>query len=209
MKEGTWRGLMAGVVAIMAMVCSNTVLAELEWTLKKSRDGIQAFTARIENNDHLAFKGETVVADKTIDDVLAVMRDVPNMDKWLHTCYDPEILQDEDSLTRIIHMKNHTPTFLVAERDLILRQSITRSSPTTAEITLTGLPEQMPVQKSFVRIPYFDGRWEFEQTSAGLRIVYSGVIDPGGGLPVSITNMMVVDTPFETLKKLVAFMSRS
>ncbi len=187
---------------------TQSVAAELEWTLKKSRDGIAAYTAQIESKDNLAFKGETLIPGITLDQVLAVMRDVPKMDQWLHGSYDLEIVAEEEGLSRIIHMKNHTPTFLVAERDLVLRQAITRTSPTTAEIVLTGLPDQIPARKSFVRIPFFDGRWQLEQTAQGVRTVYSGVIDPGGSVPASITNMMVVDTPFETLKKLTAVLTR-
>lgn len=194
---------------MVSMSWGQSVLgAEVEWTLKKSRDGVSAYTARLDNNDHLAFKGEALLPGQTLDQVIAVMRNIDSLDQWLHTCYDPVIVQEEEGLSRIVHMKNHTPTFLVAERDLVLRQKIERTSSSTAHVTLTGLPDAFPLQKSFVRIPFFDGRWELEQTADGVRAVYSGVIDPGGGLPASITNMMVVDTPFETLKKLIAFMAR-
>ena len=203
-----WRKGMMGVMLVGALWGQAGLAAELDWKLKKSRNGVSAYTAKMENNDHLAFKGETLLQGRTLDQVIAVMRDVPNLDQWLYTCYEPVILQEEEGMSRIVHMKNSTPTFLVAERDLVLRQAIERTSPTTAVMTLTGLPDQMPPQKSFVRIPYFDGKWEFEQTADGVRAIYSGVIDPGGGLPASITNMMVVDTPFETLKNLTAFMAR-
>lgn len=194
-------------VTLMSMLWGATALAdEPDWTLKKSRDGVSAYTAKLDNSDHLAFKGETLLRGKTLDQVIEVMRDVPGMAKWLHTCYDPVILQEEEGLSRIVHMKNSTPTFLVAERDLVLRQSIERPTPTTAVMKLTGLPDRLPRQKSFVRIPFFDGQWEFEQTPEGVRTVYSGVIDPGGGLPSSVTNMMVVDTPYETLKNLSRLM---
>ena len=209
MKLSLGRRLAAGVVIMSMMLGGSALAADLEWTLKKERDGIRAYTAKLQNNDHLAFKGEAVLKGQTLDRVIAVMRDVNTLDKWLHTCYDPETVQEEEGLSRIVYMKNHTPTFLVAERDLVLRQKIERTSPTTAHVTLTGLPTAVPEKKSFVRIPFFDGQWELEQTTDGVRAIYSGVIDPGGGLPTTITNMMVIDTPFETLKKLNAFLQRS
>jgi len=208
MLAASWCKRLMGVMLMSLLWGQSALAGEPEWTLKKSRDGIKAYTAKLDNNDHLAFKGETVLKGKTLDQVITVMRDVPNMDKWLHTCYEPVILQEEEGLSRIVHMKNSTPTIFVAERDLVLRQAVERTSDTTARMKLTGLPDQIPPQKSFVRIPYFEGLWEFEQTSEGVRTVYSGVIDPGGGLPTSITNMMVVDTPFETLKNLSRYMGR-
>lgn len=208
MQKTVWRRILTGVMLMGALWGQVGVAAEPDWQLKKSRDGISAWTARLENNEHLAFKGETLLRGKTLDQVIEVMRDVPGMAQWLHTCYDPVILQEEEGMSRIVHMKNHTPTVFVAERDLVLRQQLERTSPTTARLTLTGLPDHLPKQKNFVRVPFFDGKWEFEQTVEGVRAVYTGVIDPGGGLPTSITNIMVVDTPFETLKNLSRFMAR-
>lgn len=202
-----WRKGLMGVL-LMSTLWGPALADDVAWTLKKSRDGVTAYTAKLDNSDHLAFKGETLLRGKTLDQVIEVMRDVPGMAKWLHTCYDPVIVQEEEGLSRIVHMKNSTPTFLVAERDLVVRQTITRTSDTTAQLILTGLPDHLPKQKGFVRIPFFDGKWEFEQTAEGVRTVYSGVIDPGGGLPASVTNMMVVDTPFETLKKLAKVMGK-
>jgi hypothetical protein len=208
MTTAMLRTVLWGVTLMGTLLGQTGLAAELDWKLKKSRDGISAWTARLDNNDHLAFRGETLLRGKTLDQVITVMRDVSGMAQWLHTCYDPVILQEEEDMSRIVHMKNHTPTVFVAERDLVLRQQLERTSPTTARLTLTGLPDYLPPQKSFVRIPFFDGKWEFEQTVDGVRAVYSGVIDPGGGLPASITNMMVVDTPFETLKNLSRFLAR-
>ena len=182
--------------------------ANPEWNLKKSRDGITAYTAKLENNDHLAFKGEAVIPAATLEQTIAVIRDVTHLDQWLYTCYEPKLLKDEDEHSSLIYMKNHTPTFFVAERDLVLRLSVEREADGLAHITLTGLPDAMPEVKSYVRVPYFLGKWDLEQVPEGVRAIYSGVIDPGGGLPATISNMMVVDTPFETLKNLVAFMAR-
>lgn len=199
-----WMGiLMAGMLA-----GQGAFGADLDWKLKKSRNGINAYTAKMANNDHMAFKGETLLKGKTLDQAIAVLRDVPHMDQWLHTCYEPKLVQDENPATRIIYMKNNTPTFLVAERDLVIRQVVERTSPTTAVITLTGVPDLYPRQDGFVRVPFFDGKWEFEQNADGVRAIYTGMIDPGGSMPTSITNMLVVDTPFETMKKLAAYMGK-
>src|SRR5690606_36283242 len=157
MKLSFGRRLAAGVMVMSMMLGGSALAADLEWTLKKERAGIRAYTAKLQNNDHLAFKGEALLKGQTLDRVIAVMRDVDTLDQWLHTCYDAEPVQEEEGLSRIVYMKDHTPTFLVAERDLMLRQKIERTSPTTAHVTLTGLPAAVPEKKSFVRISFFDG----------------------------------------------------
>lgn len=191
-------------IVLMALFLSQLSFADndLKWEEKKSKNGIVAYTAEVENSVHLAFKGETVMQGVTLDQMIEIMRDVPGMANWLHTCYEPSIVREEEGLSRIVWMKNSTPTVLVSDRDLVLRQNLIRKSATSATLELTGLPKELPESKGFVRIPYFKGEWTFDETDAGLKVTYSGVIDPGGALPAFVTNAMVVDTPFETLKKL-------
>ncbi len=196
-------------LVVMALFLSQLSFADadLKWEEKKSKNGIAAYTAEVENSVHLAFKGETVMKGVTLEKMIGIMRDVPGMANWLHTCYEPSIVREEEGLSRIVWMKNSTPTVLVSDRDLVLRQNLIRTSETSARLELTGLPKELPESKGLVRIPYFKGEWTFDETDAGLKVTYSGVIDPGGALPAFVTNAMVVDTPFETLKKLrrVAF----
>lgn len=189
---------------IMSLLFSQLSFAntELNWEEKKNKNGIVAYTAVVDTSANLAFKGETVMKGVSLNQMIEIMRDVPGMAKWLHTCYEPRILREEDNLSRIVHMKNSTPTVLVSDRDLVLRQQVIRTSPTSARLELNGLPKEMPETKGFVRIPYFKGEWAFDETDAGLKVTYSGVIDPGGALPAFVTNALVVDTPYESLKKL-------
>ncbi len=186
----------------IALTAQAAVFDTLDWEVRKQAKGITASTAEVQGQKNLAFKGETVMRDVTIEQMLSIMRDVPGMSAWLHTCYEPKVVKEESDTSRIIHMRNETPTFLVSDRDLVLRQDIRRIDATHAQIDLTGLPEAVPADKGFVRIKHFEGSWRFEETTGGLKVVYEGVIDPSGALPAWVTNVMVVDTPFETLRKL-------
>jgi hypothetical protein len=198
------------IAMLTALLATGVAHAsDLDWQVKKQNDGIVASTAEVKGQKNLAFKGETTLPGVSIDKMISIMRDVPGMSKWLHTCYDPKTVKDVDDTTRIIHMRNETPTFLVSDRDLVLEQKITKDSPTKASITLTGMPKAVPEDGSFVRIKHFQGSWQFEETSEGLKVVYEGVIDPSGALPAWVTNVMVVDTPYETLKKLRAVAAKS
>lgn len=191
-------------ILIVSLLISQWSFAntELVWEEKKNKNGIVAYTAEVDTSANLAFKGETVMKGVSLDQMIEIMRDVPGMAKWLHTCYEPRVLREENAMSRIVHMKNATPTVLVSDRDLVLRQQIIRTSPTSARLELNSLPKEMPATKGFVRIPYFKGEWAFDETDAGLKVVYSGVIDPGGALPTFVTNALVIDTPYESLKKL-------
>lgn len=199
MSQLIWQGLVPAVFLLFSLSASA---AQPDWALQKSAQGVKVYTARSEKSDHLAYRAETLIPGRSVDDVLTVMRDVPGLVNWLHTCYDPALVAQEGDDINIVYMKNESPSFLVSERDLVIRQTFKRLSPETATVELTGLPDRVPPQKGFVRIPLFEGGWLIEQQGSDVKVVYSAVMDPGGAVPASVSNMMVVKMPFETVRKL-------
>ncbi len=200
------RSLSVGVL-VMSLLLSRDVIAS-DWNLKKSKENIQAYTQEVPGHAQLAFRGVTTMTG-TVDELIAIHRNVSSMPRWLYTCYDPIIVENERDDSRIIYMKNKTPLF-VSERDLVLRQKIIKDSDSHASIMLTGLPDKYPKQKGFVRINYFEGSWDFNQVEPNkVRVEYKGVIDPSGALPAIATNMMVVDTPYESLRALRDYLTKT
>lgn len=172
-----------------------------EWNLVKDKNGIQAYTRSVPNSDHLQFKSEGVVKTN-IASLVYLMRDMEVMDRWLHTCYEPVLVEESDKATRLIHMKNETP-FVVKDRDLVLTQKMIKVSDTKVLIELAGKPESLEKNSKYVRIPMFHGAWRLTQIDQdSTNVEYFGHIDPGGAIPAFITNSMLVDTPYESIRKL-------
>src|SRR5690606_16877145 len=168
---------------------SAPVLAD-NWSLDFDRNNIKVYTKQEKGSAHLHFKGVSVYAT-TIERALEVMRDVSNMHGWLYSCYEPKLLKEEGENSRLVYMKNSTPTFFISDRDLILRQLFDNPSEDYASLNLLGLPNEIEPVDGLVRIPHFQGLWEFRKVNQNeIEITYSGSFDPGGKLPTSITNLL-------------------
>jgi len=186
----------------LAFLFATSGWGNANWVLDKESLGIKTYTKKIAGSKYLAFKG-VLTMEATIDQLVSVMRDIPSMEGWLHTSYDLILVSSESETSRIIYMKIHTPTFLVAERDLVLRQEIKRVRPDYAYIQLIAVPGAADVLDDYMRISGFSGRWDFEKISdEHVKVTYEGMVDPGGYLPAVIANLMVTETPYETLRKL-------
>lgn len=194
------------LLLLATLMTSPSALATPEdWRLVKDSDNIRAYTKNVKGTNNLAFRGITTM-NGNIGELVAIHRNVDSMSQWLHSCYEPVIVEDESPTSRIIHMKNSVPTIVtlfVSERDLVLRQEIIKNAPNHAYIQLTGTPDRVPKQKGFVRVSAFDGHWEFTQlTPETVQVVYEGILNPSGRVPAAANNLFVVDTPFESLRKL-------
>jgi len=186
--------------AILLLLTSSIAFAT-DWTLKEDQEGVKAFTRSVPNSDLLEFKGITE-HNTSIDTILNLMQDVENYDKFLHTAYEPVLLDEIDTNTRIAHIKYSTP-FITSDRDLVLKLSIDQPSPTTAIITVTSQPGYLEEVDGYVRIPLFNGKWSLAQIKDEVvSIEYEGSLDPGGSLPDWVANMTVIETPLYTLLNL-------
>lgn len=200
------------IFAVVTLTMPVVSYSASQWDLSKHSDGIKAYTKNVEGTSHLAFKGVAVM-DGTVEDLLAIHRNVSSMPFWLHSCYEPSTIEDETPVSRIIHMKNSVPTIgkmLLKDRDLVVRQEVTEHTSQRVFIKLTGLPEKIPEKKGFVRVAKFDGHWSFTQiSSTQVEVEYEGIIDPSGVVPSFMTNIFVVDTPYESLRKLRVYLAES
>ena len=194
--------------ALLLVSLQTALAAEPDWSLEKSAQGINVYTAHTEKTSHLAFRAESVIPGRSVNDVLTVIKDVPGLVNWLHTCYEAEQVALEGDAVQIIYMKNESPALLVSERDMVLRMEIQRQTADKAAVILTGVPERLPAKKDFVRIPMFEGGWTLENVGNDVKVVYSAVMDPGGSVPAAVSNMMVVKMPFETVRKLSDVVSK-
>lgn len=199
------------LVFMVMLMPTMTVAAPEQWKLVKDHEDIKAYTKHVEGTNNLAFRGEAVMKG-TVDELVSIHRDVNSMSYWLHSCYEPKIIEDETEQSRVIHMKNSVPAIVrlfVTDRDLVLRQTIQEHTPTHAYIKLVGMQDRLPKVKGFVRVASFDGYWQFTQVSSDVvKVEYEGIIDPSGLLPSTATNRFVVDTPYESLRKLRAYLHK-
>ena len=192
---------MIWLVMTMAFFTATTTYAS-EWDLRKDKSDIQVFTKKVEHSDHFSFKGTSRITTN-IQSLVNLMRDMSVMDQWLATCREPVIIEEPDTVSRLIHMKNDSPFSLaISDRDIVLIQRFRRESPEVVIVDLEDKHDHIEPIDGHVR-GVFNGHWKFTRISeTETDVEYYGLVDPAGSVPAWMSNIAVIDTPFNTLKSI-------
>lgn len=189
-----------GMVIIMTMMTSSLAIGE-EWRLKKDSKGIKVFVKKTDATGLYSFKATSIVKTNTAS-LVNLMRDMSAMDQWLETCREPVIVSEPDEVSRIIHMKNDSPVFIISDRDLVLLQRFHRVSDDIVMVDLVDRGNDVEEVDGHVR-GTFNGHWMFTKVSdTEVEVEYQGLTDPQGAVLASMANLVVLDVPFKTLKKI-------
>ncbi|WP_373083071.1 START domain-containing protein [Zhongshania sp.] len=185
----------------------------IEWELAKDAENIKVFTAKVNGSEYKAFRGETII-NAELNQLMAVLDDTANFSRWMYNCKSPKLLYKASLLDRYQYLKNDFP-WPAKDREMILRNEISQDPATRittiklSSIAVEMLPlkaqQAVPKAGDAVRMDEVQGFFELTPLSANqTKVVFQLHLNPGGGLPSSIVNALIVDNPFETLKALAA-----
>jgi hypothetical protein len=192
--------IFTGMVIAMTMV-TTSLASPSEWELKKDKKNIKVYTKKTDNSDYYSFKATSLIKTNT-QSLVNLMRDMSVMDNWLETCRDPIVVSEPDDASRVIHMKNDSPFFLISDRDLVLLQRFHRVSDEVVMVDLIDHGNDIEEADGHVRAT-FNGHWMFTKISdTEVEVEYFGLTDPKGSVPSSMSNLVVLDVPFNTLRKI-------
>lgn len=189
-------------LGVVVMSHSSVLFSEpLDWRLKRDRSDIKVYVSDTSGTNLHSFKAVSKVKT-TIPALVNLMRDMSVMDKWLETCRDPEVIEEPDAVSRVIHMKNKAPFILVSDRDLVLLQRFRRVDENVVIVDLEDRGHMISHIDGHVR-GTFNGHWKFTQLDEGtVEVEYKGLTDPHGKVAPWMANIAVLDVPFSTLKKI-------
>lgn len=188
-------------IAIFCIVIASVSLSGApQWQKEFSKEGIDVFTRAIEGTSIKEFKG-TGVIDGTIEEVNAVLDNIPALTKWMPDCLVSKVIEKKGPNHFILYQVIKTP-WPLQHRDFTFETVITVSSDKIVRtVKALSHPSVAPVDK-YVRITDMTGEWilkkhgnEGEKTYAEYRIK----TDPGGNIPVSIVNSTSKKLPYQTI----------
>lgn len=172
------------------------------WELKRDRDGIQVYTRAMEGSAYRAVKAVGEI-DASPAQLTALVKDTEACPRWADLCKTSFVHQSESAQREWVYTHNDLP-WPVTDRDVLAevnwhyladRQAVVMDSAATSDI--------YPKQKGRVRIQDARASWVFEDLGAGKsRVTSFGHIDPAGPTPAWMTNLLLVDSPFNTLKRM-------
>lgn len=198
-------------VALMLALSLNSAQAEeawhnpddAGWELSKESDGIQAFTREVPGSSVDAFQGRGILRAR-LESILAIFFDPKACESWVHQCVLSRRHTQGDFGRAIVYGINDFP-WPADDRDYVL-DSVIDYQPALgrAEIRYeVAESDHEPLNDDYIRVPMMSIRYYLRaDNEQETEIIWVQHTDPGGLLPSWLLNMLLVDIPFESLKKL-------
>jgi hypothetical protein len=174
-----------------------------DWVLKKEKSGIQVYTRSVEYSDFDEAKGHIIISETSLQEVVNVIIDIENYETLLYDCINPKFISQESDSSKIFYLQQKAP-WPVNWRDGVYRQilNIDREKK-TAIIKFNVIEYNWPTQPDVVRLEKGKGLWQVRQINASdVEVIYTLHGEPAGDVPAWVTNMFMLNQPYQTLKNL-------
>ena len=169
-----------------------------EWELKRDREGVQVYTKSVEGSQHKAVRS-TMQSDRPVAELVALVMDATACPKWAALCKESRVAQEKSATELWVYTYNDLP-WPVKDRDAVGHVVWTRDSDDQS-INMTATIVDGIVEKTSKALRLHTGitRWKFTPNEQGTLIESYAHLDPGGATPAWLTNMLLVDSPYDTM----------
>ncbi len=179
-------------------------------SLRLKNDWLKIYTCPVPSSDFLSFVAVATI-DASQQAVLALLYDIDVATEWVWKTKEMRPLQEISKAGegRVVYQLVSAP-WPVSDREIISRSTAYIDSETSeAFIKLECLPDFLPLNDKYVRVPQLEGAWNILPISENqCRVVFRLHIEPGGEIPSWLANIAVIDTPYHTLNNLREMVKR-
>lgn len=190
------KGLGSFLVAFALLALASVAQAE-GWQLKRSEEGVRVWTRPVEGSAIEEFRGETFVSASP-EECLALLRDASKSTRWFPNTSESRTLSREgDVELRYVVMDAPWP---VDDRDAVYRFTTTRGDDGSIGIDIGVEPDAVARESDRVRVLAARGQWRFTPRAGGTTVLFEMHFDPAGSVPQWLSNLRVVETPYESLR---------
>lgn len=196
---------MKKILLLSFLLLTTTAIAqqdsESDWILKRDRDGIQVYTRKVEGSPYDAVRAEMLVDNVRISSMAALILDAEACPQWADRCAESYVHEHISDTEQLIYTLNDLP-FPVKDRDVMSRVTWSQD-PQTSTVSMHSQPAAGVIEerKGALRLENANVSWHFQPEGEGVvRVINEAHVDPGSALPGWVTNMLLVETPFETMK---------
>ncbi|MDH5476425.1 MAG: START domain-containing protein [Cyclobacteriaceae bacterium] len=184
-------------------------MSQIKCEQKIDKEGIQVFLCESEGSPFKTIRVH-FEAKTTLKQYAAGVLDVPNYPKWQTNTINPRILDIKNKKEMIYYCEIQTP-WPIDNRDLVFHLTMNQDTTTKVlTVTLTQLPEFIPVKKDIIRIPKAQSTLTVTPIDKStVSVNYIIHIDPGGEIPAFIANLFSTQTPWATFKNYRDLLSKN
>ena len=173
-----------------------------DWELERDRDGIQIWTRAVADSKHKEVRSEMIL-EVNLKAAVGLVRDTTACSEWAALCKEAIEHEIVSEVELYIYTYNDVP-WPVKDRDA-LSHVVWSQDPTDLSVTMiaTATTGRMPANSKAVRITQADTRWKFVPLADGrLKVISQAHVNPAGPPPAWLTNLLLVDVPFDTLNQM-------
>ncbi|PJZ81478.1 START domain-containing protein [Leptospira meyeri] len=181
---------------------SSLLSQSSEWSESKRKKGIQVLTRPFVGSNLDEFLGRTEI-EASISQVIALLTDPASCKNLYHQCKELTVLSGTEKKS-VVYLRNGAP-WPVNDRDLIMDRGFEQNEKTLATVMKIKRLDSnaRPTPSGVTRMENFEGVWRIiPQTNGKLKIEYQAHFEPGGSVPQSVINLVLTDTPYESLLNL-------
>lgn len=169
-----------------------------EWHLEKDKNGIQVYSRHLAGN---RLKEIKVHCDMTgyPAQLVAFFSDVDQYPQVIYKNKTARLLRRVSETELYYYAQSETP-WPATNRDFVIRLRFAYEPKSrTLQINTDGVPDEVPLQEGFVRIPVWQAVWSVRPISAStMQIDYTFQVDPGGKLPAWLINATAAIGPYQS-----------
>lgn len=169
------------------------------WKVERREQGITVSKRERAGDALAAFRGEGRVKAHVLQ-VLAVILDTREIERWAYGITDAKLVKHIDDRTEIVYLYSDTP-WPVRDRDMVVRRSVSVIEPGTEfGVTIRCEPTAAPVRSGVIRVQDCDSRFRIRKLDAETtEVVYEMSLDPEGALPHWASAWVARTAPVRTL----------
>lgn len=190
--------------AVLALLGLGLGVAQAQASDEPVKDshGIKVWTYEIPNYPIRGFKATTVVKS-SLSGLVNLIMDTDNASEWVYRTDKIEVLKRDDAQqTFLVRAETDFP-WPLKDRDVIVQGKVSQD-PASLVVTIQSQSVGgYPAREDFVRMPDMQGTWIFKPLGKGqVEVTMIGRADPAGVLPHAVINLVIQETPYNTLKGL-------
>ena len=188
---------------LIAILTYSTQGFAAEWDLKKDENGIQIYTRSVDGYPYKAIRSVVQLEATRLSSVVSLIRDSKECPEWSDSCASATIIEWVSELENYVHTITDLP-WPVKDRDLV-SHVIWHQDPETLVVTMQGRAAigKLEENEGIVRLTEAQVNWELTALENGsVNVVLEAHINPASLLPGWITNMLLVDSPYNSMEGL-------
>lgn len=202
-KAGHW-ALSSVVGAGLCLVWGTGFAAPGPWELDVAdADNDIEIHTRKRDDGFAEFRGTTRLKT-SLSSLVALLRDVESLPNWAYRTTMAVEVERLSARESIIYSVAGLP-WPFRDRDLVVRSRL-QQDPVSLAVTVTAqaLPEYLPADPAYVRVPFLASSWTFVPLKDGIvEVSFKGYGDGGGSLSKGFLNwfsaLVVSEAPHQTL----------